>query len=75
MAEFQASKLQINRLAVAVVDRALALAGGSGYAGTDPLARLVRDVRAGQFMQPFSPHEALGFLGSVAAGIDPDPLA
>ena len=75
MAEFQASKLQINRLAVAVVDRALALAGGSGYAGTDPLARLVRDVRAGQFMQPFSPHEALGFLGSVAAGVDPDPLA
>jgi len=75
MAEFQASKLQINRLAVAVVDRALALAGGSGYAGSDPLARLVRDVRAGQFMQPFSPHEALGFLGSVAAGVDPDPLA
>ncbi len=75
MAEFQAAKLNVNRLACRVVDAALALAGGSGYTGADPLGRLARDVRAGLFMQPFSPHEGLGFIGAVAAGVDPDVLA
>jgi len=75
MAEFQAAKLNVNRLACRVVDGALALAGGTGYTGADPLGRLVRDVRAGQFMQPFSPHEGLGFIGAVAAGLPPDVLA
>ena len=72
MADFQSAKLQVNRLSEAVVDRALSLAGGGGYTSANPLARLVRDVRAGQFMQPFSPHEALGFVGAVAAGTEPD---
>ncbi len=75
MAEFQAAKLNVNRLAAAIVDAALALAGGSGYTSADPLGRLARDVRAGVFMQPFSPHEGLGFIGSVVAGVDPDVLA
>ncbi|MEZ5261040.1 MAG: acyl-CoA dehydrogenase family protein [Acidimicrobiales bacterium] len=72
MADFQTAKLNVNRLSEAVVDRALSLAGGSGYTGASPLSRLVRDVRAGQFMQPFSPHEALGFVGAVAVGAEPD---
>ena len=75
MAEFQAAKLNVTRLSHAVVDRALSLAGGSGYTAGNPLSRLVRDVRAGQFMQPFSPHEALGFVGAVAAGTEPDVAA
>ena len=75
MADFQAAKLAINRLAAGVVDRALSLAGGTGYTASHPLARLTRDVRAGQFMQPFSPHESLGFLGAVAAGVEPDAEA
>ena len=75
MADFQAAKLAINRLATGVVDRALSLAGGAGYTASHPLARLTRDVRAGQFMQPFSPHESLGFLGAVAAGVEPDAEA
>lgn len=68
MADFQAAKLQVNRLAASVVDRALVLQGGAGYTAGHPLSRLARDVRAGPFMQPFSPHEALGFIGAVAAG-------
>lgn len=72
MADFQTAKLNVNRLAGAVVDRALALAGGGGYTAGNPLSRLCRDVRAGQFMQPFSPHEALGFVGAIAAGVEPD---
>jgi alkylation response protein AidB-like acyl-CoA dehydrogenase len=72
MADFQAAKLAVNRLAASVVDRSLALGGGAAYGGGHPIARLVRDVRAGQFMQPFSPHEALGYVGAVVAGIEPD---
>ncbi len=72
MAGFQAAKLTTNRLATAIVDRAAALCGGSAYGGGHPLARLTRDVRAGVFMQPFSPHEALGYVGAVAAGVEPD---
>jgi alkylation response protein AidB-like acyl-CoA dehydrogenase len=72
MADFQAAKLAVNRLTAAVVDRSLTLGGGAAYAGTHAVARLVRDVRAGQFMQPFSPHEALGYIGAVVSGTEPD---
>lgn len=72
MAEFQAAKLVANRKAIDVVDRALELAGGAGYTGTHPLSRLYRDVRAGPFMQPFTPHEGLGWTGAVVSGRSPD---
>jgi alkylation response protein AidB-like acyl-CoA dehydrogenase len=72
MADFQAAKLAVNRLTAAAVDRALTLCGGRGYGGDQPIGRLVRDVRAGPFMQPFSPHEALGYIGAVVAGVEPD---
>jgi alkylation response protein AidB-like acyl-CoA dehydrogenase len=72
MASFQRAKLVTNRLAIEVVDLALDLAGGQGYSGGHPAGRRYRDVRAGPFMQPFSPHEALGYIGAVAAGVEPD---
>ena len=50
---------------------ALAIAAGGG----SELSRLYRDVRAGPFMQPFTPHEGIGYLGSVTLGVDMHPAA
>ncbi len=66
LALFQASKLVVNRKAIEVVDKAMQLSGGAGYLGNSPLGRLYRDVRAGPFMQPFSPNEAYEFIGKMA---------
>jgi alkylation response protein AidB-like acyl-CoA dehydrogenase len=67
----QCSKYVITKKAVDIVDRALTLSGGAGYANTHPLARLYRDVRAGPLMQPFSALTAFEFIGKVALGVDP----
>jgi alkylation response protein AidB-like acyl-CoA dehydrogenase len=70
-AEAQAAKVFVNDAAARIVDRALALSGGAGYANGSPLARAYRDVRAGSFMHPLGANRAYDYLGHVALGQEP----
>jgi L-evernosamine nitrososynthase len=67
-AEAQAAKAFVNEAAARVVDRALALSGGSGYVNGSPLARAYRDVKAGSFMHPLGANRAYDYLAHVALG-------
>jgi alkylation response protein AidB-like acyl-CoA dehydrogenase len=67
----QIMKWVVQRNAIHVVDNALTVSGGAGYMSKHPLSRLYRDVRAGPFMQPFAPYEALEFIGKITLGESP----
>lgn len=69
--EHQIMKWTVQRKAIDIVDRAMTATGGSAYLASSPLSRLYRDVRAGPFMQPFAPYEALEYIGKVTLGVDP----
>ncbi|NEA45663.1 acyl-CoA dehydrogenase family protein [Streptomyces sp. SID10815] len=66
MRDFQAGKQFVNEQACLVVDRCLSLVGGGAYMAGHELARLYRDVRAGGFMQPYSPPDAISFLAETS---------
>ncbi len=72
MKEYQCAKWTVNQGGMRVVSRAMDVAGGGAYMSANPLGRLYRDVRAGPFMQPFSPTEAREYMGQVALGILPE---
>lgn len=71
MVEFQCANVVVKRGAIAVIDKTMTAVGGSSYGASSPLARHWRDVRAGAFMQPFSPVEAFRYIASVALGREP----
>ncbi len=68
--DIQCSRWAVTRKAIDIVDKAMTVSGGSGYLASSVLSRLYRDVRAGPFMQPFSPNEAFDFIGKFTLGLD-----
>jgi alkylation response protein AidB-like acyl-CoA dehydrogenase len=66
MRDYQCAKWTVNRNAIRIVSRAMDVCGGGAFMSGHELSRLYRDVRAGPFMQPFSPSEAREYIGQIA---------
>jgi alkylation response protein AidB-like acyl-CoA dehydrogenase len=71
MRDYQTAKWVVNQNAIRIVSYAMDVAGGGSFMARNELSRLYRDVRAGPFMQPFSPTEAREYIGAVAVGRPP----
>lgn len=67
------AKRQIVTEAVAVVDLAMSVVGGSAYFKRSPLERAYRDVRAGEF-HPINPERTLLHTGRSALGQPVDKI-
>jgi alkylation response protein AidB-like acyl-CoA dehydrogenase len=72
MKDYQSAKWVVNRHAIDIVSQAMDLGGGGGFMSRNPLSRLYRDVRAGPFMQPYSPIDAREYVGKVLLGAYPE---
>ncbi|MDD9902873.1 MAG: acyl-CoA/acyl-ACP dehydrogenase [Rhodospirillaceae bacterium] len=72
MKDYQSAKWVVNRNAIDIVSQAMDLFGGGGFMARNPLTRLYRDVRAGPFMQPYSPIDARDYMGRVLLGAYPE---
>ncbi len=72
MKDYQSAKWVVNKNAIEIVSQAMDLFGGGGFMAGNPLARLYRDVRAGPFMQPYSPIDARDYMGKVLLEAYPD---
>jgi alkylation response protein AidB-like acyl-CoA dehydrogenase len=72
MKDYQSAKWIVNRHAIDIVSQAMDLSGGGGFMAGNPLSRLYRDVRAGPFMQPYSPIDAREYIGKVVVGDFPE---
>lgn len=72
MKDYQSAKWVVNRNSIDIVGQAMELSGGGGFMARNPLSRLYRDVRAGPFMQPYSPVDARGYIGKVLVGDLPE---
>jgi len=72
MKDYQSAKWVVNRNAIDIVGQAMDLSGGGGFMARNPLSRLYRDVRAGPFMQPYSPVDARAYIGKVLVGELPE---
>lgn len=72
MKDYQSAKWVVNRNAIEIVSQAMDLSGGGGFMARNPLSRLYRDVRAGPFMQPYSPIDAREYMGKVLLGDYPE---
>ena len=72
MKDYQSAKWVVNRNAIDIVGQAMDLSGVGGFMAGNPLSRLYRDVRAGPFMQPYSPVDARAYIGKVLVGDLPE---
>ena len=72
MRDYQCAKWTVNQNAISIVSKAMDVVGGGAFMSRNELSRLYRDVRAGPFMQPFSPTELHTYVGQVAAGTPPE---
>ncbi|SEP52380.1 acyl-CoA dehydrogenase family protein [Amycolatopsis saalfeldensis] len=72
MTPFQYAKMTVNRLSLDIVNDSLTVVGGASYSAAHPLSRLVRDVRAGWFMQPYTYVDGVSYLSGQALRLDRD---